>query len=369
MKPKVLFLMQLPPPIHGASVVNKAIKDSDVINDAFESRYIDISPAKDMSDLGKISPSKIIRFFGIFLNSIFTYLRFRPHLTYLTLSPHGVAFYKDSLILLCIKLFGGKVIVHMHGKGVKETAKKNILLFRYYRFVFNKVSVIHLSNSLFKDLDGIRDPSSKIYELNNGIPDEAFENNYRTVPSIINLIYLSNFVRTKGADTLLKAINCLPIKFQGRFKLKLVGGFPDSEFREELNQIIKPEFKNDIDIVGPLYGVEKNRALQESDVFILPTRFKNECFPLSILEAMSFRLATISTKEGAIPDIVLDGENGFIVDKEDEGLLAEKIAIYIENASLATTHGDKAREFFEKKYTLNQFEKTMISILSEVVED
>lgn len=360
--------MQLPPPVHGASVVNKTIKDSDVINNAFESMYIDISPAKDMSDLGKISPSKVIRFFGIFLNSIFTYLRFRPHLIYLTLSPHGMAFYKDSLILLCIKLLGGKVVVHMHGKGVKKAAERNSLLLKYYRSVFKNVSVIHLSNSLFKDLDGIRDPSSGIYELNNGIPDEANEQTCPKKVDIINFLYLSNFVRTKGADTLLKAINNLSNKYKGRFKLKLVGGFPDSEFKKELSQIIKPEFKNDVEIIGPLYGVDKYRALQKSDVFILPTRFKNECFPLSILEAMSFRLAIISTREGAIPDIVISEENGFVIDKEDERSLADIISMYIDNTSLATDHGNRARELFEQKYTLNKFEATMVSILTKVVE-
>lgn len=368
MKPKVLFLMQLPPPVHGASVVNKTIKDSEVINGAFKARYVDLSPAKSMNDLGKITPSKLLRFISIFFESILTFLRYKPALVYMTLSPHGAAFYKDSLILILIKMLGGKVVVHMHGKGVRSTAKRSTLLQWYYKFAFKGVAVIHLSKSLFKDLDGIRDTDSKIYELNNGIPDAGYGLKKGTHSEVLNLIYLSNFVRTKGADTLLNAINLLPGEYQGRFKLKLVGGFPDAGFKGEIEKLVKDVFSSDVDIVGPLYGEEKEKALNDASVFILPTRFKNECFPLSILEAMSFRLAIISTHEGAIPDMVLNGENGFVVDREDEQALADRIKEYISNPLLSSNHGNRSRDFFEAKYTLENFENRLLSILNEVIE-
>ena len=74
---------------------------------------------------------------------------------------------------------------------------------------------------------------------------------------------------------------------------------------------------------GRKVGEEKNTFFQQADIFILPTM--NECFPLVILEAMEYKLPVISTNEGGIPDIVKDGENGLICEKQNPSHLASKM--------------------------------------------
>jgi glycosyltransferase involved in cell wall biosynthesis len=118
--------------------------------------------------------------------------------------------------------------------------------------------------------------------------------------------------------------------------------------------------------LGKKYNDDKYKIFQSSDIFVFPTFYHNECFPLVLLEAMMFGLPVISTNEGGIPDIVKDGETGFIVEKQKPKQLAEKIKWFIENPEKAILVGKKGQEMFFKHYTLEVFEKRIIHILNQI---
>ena len=81
---------------------------------------------------------------------------------------------------------------------------------------------------------------------------------------------------------------------------------------------------------------------------------------------MMFSLPVISTSEGGIPDIVKDGETGFIVYKQNSNQLAEKIKWLIEHPEEASIMGKKGSTRFIKLFTLNIFEKKIVNILSQI---
>ncbi|MEY8214199.1 MAG: hypothetical protein RPR97_06910, partial [Colwellia sp.] len=199
--------MQLPPPVHGASVVNLNIHNSEYINSKFISKYRDISPAKELSDLGSLGVKKILLTLKIVLLSLYDYIVFKPSLVYLTLSPHGVAFYKDALILLLLKVFGADIVVHLHGKGISSEVSKSSFKLRIYRIVFKGVSIIHLSENLFSDVAMVRDENKLLIAINNGVKDEG-EVNFGESQKL-NILYLSSLEKTKGIDTLISAVNAL----------------------------------------------------------------------------------------------------------------------------------------------------------------
>ena len=55
MKNSILFILHLPPPIHGASMVGKYIQESKLINSSFDCYYINLATAGDLSDIGQIT--------------------------------------------------------------------------------------------------------------------------------------------------------------------------------------------------------------------------------------------------------------------------------------------------------------------------
>lgn len=61
-KTRVLFIAPLPPPVHGSAMMTQYIKDSSVINEVFDTDWINLSTSRRMDEIGKKSPVKIWRF-------------------------------------------------------------------------------------------------------------------------------------------------------------------------------------------------------------------------------------------------------------------------------------------------------------------
>lgn len=361
---KILFLVQLPPPIHGASAVNQSIKQSELLNKKYSTCFLNISPAKDLSDIGKSSISKLLKIIFIFFRTTTTFLRFKPNLTYITLSPHGLAFYKDGLIALALKAMGGKLVFHLHGKGVAKEANKSWLRKKIYRLVFKNVNVIHLSETLFSDLDGIRDSKMSITAVPNGINDPGALSLESEAP-IVTFVYLSNLIRAKGADILIRATAMISDEYNSRYLVKIIGKQSSAEYAEELKKLITTDLAQRVKIIGPKYGAEKFHELSTSNVFVLPT--KNDCFPLAILEAMATGLAVISTNEGAIAEIVDHGVTGDILRETTAEVLAEAMTKHIVNQSYSSSCAKQGREKFLRSYTTHHFELKLCTALNALL--
>lgn len=362
---KILFLVQLPPPIHGASAVNQSIKNSHLINNSFSTEYFNISPAKDLTDIGKLSIGKLISLIRIITGSISTFINFKPDLTYITLSPHGFAFYKDGLIALMIKALGGHVVFHLHGKGISKEVSKSWLKRKIYKKVFRNSDVIHLSEKLFLDVREVQDPTTSITAIQNGINGAEYIPDIRQQPKL-NFVYLSNLIPAKGADILIRAAALIDKKHYKSFKIKIIGKPSNPNYLQELNNLITADLSEIITIVGPKYDHDKICELITSDVFVLPT--KNDCFPLSILEAMAAGLAVISTDEGAIADIVDHGVTGDIISDTSPHSLAAALVKHIEDRSYSESCAKAGLKKYNLRYTQEIFEKNLASTLKKLIE-
>ena len=60
MKPKILFILHLPPPIHGAAMMGKYIQESELVNSSFDCFCINLATAGSLSDIGHISLKKLL---------------------------------------------------------------------------------------------------------------------------------------------------------------------------------------------------------------------------------------------------------------------------------------------------------------------
>lgn len=358
-KPHILFLLHLPPPIHGSSLVGQAIYKSKLFQETFNCTFLNLLSSSNIKETGKLTLRKVFGFVSTWFNLLFELLNKRPKICYYALSSTGVAFYKDVLNILLLKLFRVKCIYHMHNKGIKifQTKKFNYTL---YKFVFNRSEVILLSKLLYEDLSEFVSPHN-IHICPNGIENMVGSVNQRdnVIPQIL---FLSNLIETKGVIVLLDACKVLLDKGV-KFTCSFVGGEGDitSEIFEKLTQ--ERGLNTIVTYGGMKFGKEKEKAFQEADIFVFPTYYSKECFPLVILEAMQASLPIITTYEGGIPDMVENGRNGFLVPQKDIISLANQIKNLIENKKLRTDFGTEGRKIFEKGYTLNIFESRLMNII------
>lgn len=366
--PKILFILHLPPPIHGAAMVGKYIHDSRLINKEFECQYINLALAKELNDIGKGGIKKIKEFIQKIKLIKKTVKEFTPDLCYVTPNAKGGAFYKDFIIVQFLKLMGCKVIAHYHNKGV--SLRQNVFLDNLlYKFFFKEIKIILLAETLYDDIKKYVARNS-LYICPNGIPENPKDTHLKSInlnsqEDIPHLLFLSNLLIDKGVFTLLDA--CKIVKEKGyNFVCNFVGGET-----AELNAITFNKelairgLDNNVKYLGKKIGEEKEKCFLEADIFILPTY--NECFPLVLLEAMQHSLPCIASNEGGIPDIIENEKTGFIIEKRNSKILAEKIILLLNNKKLSKQMGENGRIKFLQEFTLKKFENNLIEILKDCI--
>ncbi|AHW60967.1 Glycosyltransferase involved in cell wall bisynthesis [Draconibacterium orientale] len=371
-KSKILFILHLPPPTHGSSVVGKNIQRSTLINDTFHCKYVNLNTSKNTTDIGKRSIYKVFIYISILLHTFWHAVTFRPHLCYFAITIKGIGFYKDSLVVLLLKLFGIKLVFHLHNKGVTSRQHKYFDNF-LYKVIFKNVTFVLLSEYLYPDIQKYVSRDSVYYCPNgidfeqqntNHIVDKFNEAEYR--PKTVKILFLSNLIETKGVYVLLDACKILHNQ-RLNFRCTFVGGEGDITQQKICEKIRSLNMNGSIQYLGKKYGREKETIYSETDIFAFPTFYHNECFPLVLLEAMKHSLPVISTTEGGIRSIVIEGKTGFLVKKGNPEELAKKLRILITNPTLRQTLGSAARIKFEREYTISKFETNLVQILKSIL--
>lgn len=363
MKHKILFILHLPPPVHGAAMMGKYIQDSQTINQYFDSHYFNATLAKDLQDIGKSGIRKLINFICQLYHIWKEVKTFQPDLCYVTPSAKGGAFYKDFIIITILKALGQKIIIHYHNKGV-VTQQDKILDNLLYNYFFKGLKVILLAEPLYKDICKYVNRND-VYFCPNGIPIQRNLQINKSQDNF-NILFLSNMMETKGVWDLVDA--CRILRERGKkFHCHFVGKWSDiteKEFKQKIHQIDMEKF---ISAYGAKYKDEKEEYFQKASVFIFPTYYSNECFPLVLLEAMEHGIPCISTFEGGISAIIEEGKTGYLIQQQQPQVLANKIELLMEQPNLCKAMGEAGRKKFEQEFTLEQFEIRMKNILAEVV--
>ena len=363
MKNKILFILHTPPPVHGSSVVGKAIQASQVINKAFECSYINLGTSRTVDEIGKNPLIKTGRYLRIVFKVLKQLNANKPDLCYLALTAKGPAFYKDSLIALLVKCFRVRMVYHFHNKGVSTHQQKALDNF-LYRAVFKNAHAILLSKNLYSDIQKYI-PENNVHYCPNGIPASTASQKTKDSKNPVEILFLSNLIESKGVFVLLEACKILKQK-KLAFHCTYVGGEGDVNALQFQEEVKKLGLSGQVDYLGKKYGNEKAEVFSNADIFVHPTF--EDCFPLVLLEAMQHSLPTISTFEGGIKSIVDDGKTGFLVPQNDAQALAEKLEILIKNTALRQKMGDAGRKKYEQEFTLTKFEKRLKRILIEITE-
>jgi glycosyltransferase involved in cell wall biosynthesis len=162
-------------------------------------------------------------------------------------------------------------------------------------------------------------PSGLIVSIPNGTPSEVSDRARKMEriaphdPPVV--LYLGNLIESKGYGIVLEAAR-LAAQRRLRYRFVIAGALAEKTTLTPADYIARHRLEN-TSFLGPVYGQRKLDLLASADIFVLPTAYPIEGQPIAILEAMQFGLPIISTRQGGIPDIVVDGVNGLLIDPED----------------------------------------------------
>jgi glycosyltransferase involved in cell wall biosynthesis len=156
-------------------------------------------------------------------------------------------------------------------------------------------------------------PRGRIHVVPNGIDLPPQPKRKRTTSAEFVLGTAANLEYHKGIDVLLAA--CAQLETKVRLEV-----FGEGSWRSRLEQQAA-DLGLDVRFAGHVDDVRER--MRKLDLFVLPSRAEN--FPLAALEAMAAALPVVATRVGGIPEVVLDGETGVIVEPDDPSALAAAI--------------------------------------------
>ena len=173
-KPKLLCILHYSSPPHGASKVGDFIKESKLLKDNFECRFIKIKSSYNISDIGKINIKKLYYVAELFIKVLWFLIIFRPDKIYFTANIKSVAFYRDLVLSILWKTYrrirNCDIYYHYHIKGVDDFVslkRINLLLTKYF---VRDINLILLSRLIEEDFKRVKSYKS-VFILPNGVKD------------------------------------------------------------------------------------------------------------------------------------------------------------------------------------------------------
>jgi glycosyltransferase involved in cell wall biosynthesis len=357
LKPTILLLIKVPPPVTGATLMNQRVRDSVILNEVFDIHIVEMSYATTISDLGSFRLNKFLLFFRYLFKLVKKLVTVKYDFAYFQISPHGSAFFRDMVFVLILKLSSTKIVYHLRGKGIKHRANK-FFYYHPYKFAFRSESIIVLSNLLKFDVEDVH--YGRIFIVPNAIPDiKLLKHKNHDLKRPLNILFLSNLHYTKGINDYIKAVKLLVEK-----KLKLnaiIVGAEGDYTTKKINQLISNNNLNGfLKYLGPKYDEAKYEIFNSTDLLIYPTL--EDIWGNVNLEAMQHGVPIIATREGAIPEIIDDGITGFLVEKNRPDQIASRIEVLYNDRELLNQMGIAARRKYEAKYRLEIFEQNMKNV-------
>jgi len=159
------------------------------------------------------------------------------------------------------------------------------------------------------------------------------------------IIFVGQLINRKGVTHLIQAFNSLN-EINPDIILLIVG---DGPLKSELQNMCKVSKHQNVFFTGWIDEKEKVKYYSIADIFVLPTLF--DLCPLVINEAMCCGLPVITTEAtGCAPDMVFNGENGFIVKTGDSKELADAIKKVIENPTERDRMGKRSLDIIKTKF-------------------
>jgi glycosyltransferase involved in cell wall biosynthesis len=284
---------------------------------------------------------------------------------YFTSSRTKVGFFRD---LFLVFLFSRKckLINHLHGSDFIDFRESSGFLFQgLIDFVYNRIThSIVLTEGMKEQYSSYKSMEVSVipnfYEdcnvgVDHGRLESLGKESYR-------VLYLSNLIPDKGLVELVEAIKILNLKHGFNVNLSIVGASLD--YYELDNYVEKSSAQYEfISFLGPLYGDEKAQCLSDNHFFILPSYYKTEAQPISIIEAMANGCVIITTNHNYLPELISE-KNGSLVKVRDVESIVLSLVKYFNNCVQIAAISNYNKQDAVQRFSIEKYINSLDSVVS-----
>jgi L-malate glycosyltransferase len=174
------------------------------------------------------------------------------------------------------------------------------------------------------------------------------------------LVHVSNFRPVKRPTDCVEILAKV-LQQDEKVRLIMVGDGPErsaAKFRaRQLN------IEENVIFVGKRPNISD--YLEIADVFLLPS--ETESFGLAALEAQSCEVAVVATRVGGIPEVVNDGESGFLSNIGDVEKMSDDVVKLLKNNDLRMSFGKRGRELAVERYNTDKIIPQYIAYYEKIL--
>lgn len=360
---RILFFGKTPPPYTGMTLISKTILD---ILESSDNYYVDIINSST-GRLRSNTPLGLIKYYlfqipTIIKTTINLFHKIREHnysALYFVASSSFTGNVVDVIVSYIAKKNNLTVIAHLHNGNFNNTFEQPRL------FNGGKKILSNIDTFIF-GTEGLYQPCTKFIERNKIkiIPNPIDRDLYCTDEEVqskwkehsnndqIRILYLANFIESKGFLLLKNAVeNIYQIGLEDKIKVCFAGSwsndYKEQEFIESIN---KSKASHCFHYIGPIKSRTKvKEELISADILCLPSYYPFEAQPVSIIEAMNAGNAILSTYHASIPEIVINGKDGILVEKGNEQALTRGLQQMMVRSHV-TSMGQSSRANFMRRF-------------------
>lgn len=167
-----------------------------------------------------------------------------------------------------------------------------------------------------------------------------------------------------GIEYLIRAFAMLTKEVPQALKLKVIG---DGYLRSSLEQLCQElGVAAQVEFLGRIEHVQLQDYLNQMDIICLPSL--QESFGVAAIEACACGRPVVASNVGGLPEIVLDGHNGYLVPPKDPAALKERLKDLIVSPSTMQRMGKAGRELVIEKYQWNKNALLMEQLYEKLAE-
>lgn len=348
-----------------------------------ECYHVNVRLSKELEDIGDLRVGKFMLLLGYCAQAI--WCRFRYGVTnfyYVPAPGKRSALYRDWVVMLLCRPFFKKVILHWHASGLAKWLETVVQIrSRSITYQLARQADLSIVLSDYGRADAEKFFPRGVAVVGNGIPDPCpnfaasllrlrrarVEARQRLIagqpvsadlraacgrdPAEFRVLFLAHCTEDKG---LFEAVRGAILAHQQlaasgsplRLKLQVAGQFVHEEEEEEFHRLRGEAGAEVVEYKGFVAGAQKRRLYEEADVFCFPSHI--ESFGLVLVEAMAFGLPIVTTRCGALPEVMPASYPG-LVEARAPAQVAQALLASITEASFETL-----RERFQQNYTLEK---------------
>ena len=172
-----------------------------------------------------------------------------------------------------------------------------------------------------------------------------------------HFVYFGRLRSVKGVDTLVEAAAPL-----AEHPLYVLGTGPD---RERLERTVESRGLDHIRFLGHRDGEELHEVVRSARAAVVPSELYENC-PMAVLESLALATPVVGSEMGGIPELIRDGEDGFLVPPGEPESLRETMDWLARHPGRAAEMGDAGRRKVERRFGPERHYRGLAEVYREV---